>query len=389
MRPPLRPATPPNRAGCRTTYSSARQAPWENPPSRIFVPSMPADSTCATRSPTTPSADDSQGSFDAIGAMNRFGYHVFPAACGASHATPSPRKASRELEDVLRPAHPGHAAECRRLARDRAARQPGAPGRPGAVRWTSPASPSERAYLHRPHRRGDRLQLRLDLTAMPLQPRRQHQPLPQRLDRLVRGEPGAERRELDDVAVGIAGVDALEVDAIHDRRHAQPGTHEALPPRELFLFVLHRERKVMCLSGADARPQRVLVLPLEVRDERARASVLVTPVPVRLIRVVEVRRLSSRAACRGRRYRRHRSRGCPTPMAVMWCMPAISAMSGVIDGTGSGHVFARMASSSRCPLTSGSAGAMNDWPSASAALIDRPARTERRDFENEPSGSLK
>ncbi len=93
MRPPLRPATPPNRAGCRTTYSSARQAPWENPPSRIFVRSMPADSTCATRSPTTPSADDSHGSFDAIGAMNRFGYHVFPAACGASHATPSARKA--------------------------------------------------------------------------------------------------------------------------------------------------------------------------------------------------------------------------------------------------------------------------------------------------------
>ena len=120
MRPPLRPATPPNRAGCRTTYSSARQAPWENPPSRILVRSMPADSTCATRSPTTPSADDSHGSFDAIGAMNRFGYHVFPAACGASHATPSPRKAcasSRMLSAPRTPAMQQNADGSRAIER--------------------------------------------------------------------------------------------------------------------------------------------------------------------------------------------------------------------------------------------------------------------------------
>ena len=49
----------------------------------------------------------------------------------------------------------------------------------------------------------------------------------------------------------------------------------------------------------------------------------------------------------------------------MWCMPRDSAMSGVIVSTGSGHVSAVMASSSRCPLSRCSGGCWNTSPRCS------------------------
>jgi hypothetical protein len=52
-------------------------------------------------------------------------------------------------------------------------------------------------------------------------------------------------------------------------------------------------------------------------------------------------------------------------MPLMWWMPC-SIMSGVISGTGSAHVSASMAASSRWPRTMRCGGSSSSRPSASA-----------------------
>jgi hypothetical protein len=60
-------------------------------------------------------------------------------------------------------------------------------------------------------------------------------------------------------------------------------------------------------------------------------------------------------------------RSMSAPMAVMWCMPSDSAMSGVMAGTGSGQVSAAMRASSRLLTSISGGGARKAWPSASGS----------------------
>src|SRR5579872_646539 len=84
----------------------------------------------------------------------------------------------------------------------------------------------------------------------------------------VGGEPGSERRDLEQNPAWLAEVDRAEVEAIDDRRDVGAGSREALPPRRVLGHltrpgdVVDRARArhaaagrwVVCVQSAAARP---------------------------------------------------------------------------------------------------------------------------------------
>ncbi len=78
------PASP---APCRAKVSSARTAPWLNPPSQIDLRGMPSASSAATASAIAATARSAWGPITAMGARNEVGHQLPPGASGASAAT--------------------------------------------------------------------------------------------------------------------------------------------------------------------------------------------------------------------------------------------------------------------------------------------------------------
>src|ERR671936_2190586 len=93
-----------------------------------------------------------------------------------------------------------------------------------------------------------------------LEVRRQRQPLAQCLERLVGGEPGTQRRDLEEHAARLAEVDRAEIEAVDDGSRPRTRALDALAPR---LVVVHRRRPSHVMDGpgaADAAFRRRLVI---------------------------------------------------------------------------------------------------------------------------------
>src|SRR5919109_5402481 len=95
--------------------------------------------------------------------------------------------------------------------------------------------------------------------------RRQRELFAQVLERLVDGEPGTDRCDLEQDAARLAEVDRAEVEAVDDRRWMRTARAHALVPRRVLVLrrgpgdVVHRActlvarlrgRFVVCIEGA-------------------------------------------------------------------------------------------------------------------------------------------
>src|SRR6187551_3778572 len=88
----------------------------------------------------------------------------------------------------------------------------------------------------------DRLQPRLDRRPSRLQERRQRQPLAQRLHRLVGRKAWAIRRDLEQDAVGLAEIEAAEIEAIDLAAVGDAELVQALRPGVVLRLVGGAER---------------------------------------------------------------------------------------------------------------------------------------------------
>ena len=86
MTEPLNATTPPIARRPRLAYSRLSIAPWLNPPSTIFLPSIPASRAVSMVSSITIRALSSHGVSCSSGAKPLTGYHVLFVACGARNA---------------------------------------------------------------------------------------------------------------------------------------------------------------------------------------------------------------------------------------------------------------------------------------------------------------
>src|SRR3954453_4069360 len=111
--------------------------------------------------------------------------------------------------------------------------------------WKSTSAPSASPSAGRSRtitaRVRERCEDLLDLRAVLLVVRRERERLTERLERLVGGEAGADRRDLEQHAARLAEVDRLEVEAVDHRRRLPTALDHLLPPR-FVLVDLRRER---------------------------------------------------------------------------------------------------------------------------------------------------
>src|SRR5581483_5843544 len=96
---------------------------------------------------------------------------------------------------------------------------------------------------------GQRRQPALELGPVLLVVRRQREVLAERLERLVGGEAGAERRDLEQDPRWLAEVDGAEVEAIDDRGRSAVERLDALAPG---LVLLDRRSPGDVMHGAGA-----------------------------------------------------------------------------------------------------------------------------------------
>src|SRR5690606_3465489 len=106
-----------------------------------------------------------------------------------------------------------------------------ASGKLSSVRWPSGSktvtSTADVLFQH-PHLK--RLQVGGDVLAVRLQPCRQHQLLPQRLNGFVDGEAGTVGGDFEQDAAPLPEVDGREVFAVDDGGHVETGRGHPLPP---------------------------------------------------------------------------------------------------------------------------------------------------------------
>src|SRR5229473_1962898 len=139
-----------------------------------------------------------------------------------------------------------------------------------------------------PFRYCNRTEHALDLTSTLFQPGRQHQVMSKLGYWLIYGKAWPGSRQFYDMPVGIVGIDAFEVDALHNRRDAQASLHQFLTPDELRLFVGNSEGIMVCLSGTHTHTRSFTVITLKVSYQRAGMSISNAPVPVSRVGVVKI-----------------------------------------------------------------------------------------------------
>src|SRR5262249_39641151 len=132
--------------------------------------------------------------------------------------------ANRLAREYPPPSHPVHAPSPAPLLRWQTARPPRQPVTARVDRPRPPVPPVRRScadLLWLPGWNGGGGRPGGVLRPLLLQPGRELQRMPQLGGGFIDREAWASRRQLDDVAVGVGGIDAPEVDAIHDWRDAQ------------------------------------------------------------------------------------------------------------------------------------------------------------------------
>ncbi len=93
-----------------------------------------------------------------------------------------------------------------------------------------------------------------------LEPRRKLQRLAERLQRLIDGESGVSGGDLQQVAVRVTEVDAVEILPVLDVRHVDARADDPLLPDQLDCLVRHAEGNMVDLAGAgDGAPDGVVV----------------------------------------------------------------------------------------------------------------------------------
>src|SRR5256885_14886216 len=128
----------------------------------------------------------------------------------------------------------------------------------------------------------------LELATVLLEPGWQLQMLTEFAYRLVYSKARASRCQFYNVTVRIIGVDALVVDTVQDGCDAQPGFNQLLAPYKLCLFVGNGECIVVRLPGTHAHAGGFLRVALKVGDQRTRATISYSPVPVGRGRIVKI-----------------------------------------------------------------------------------------------------
>src|SRR5690606_14234947 len=139
--------------------------------------------------------------------------------------------------------------------------------------WPSGSSASLRASatssttcwgsrIQHPHLK--RLQVGGDVLAVRLQPCRQHQLLPQRLNGFVDGEAGTVGGDFEQDAAPLPEVDGREVFAVDDGGHVETGRGHPLPPPFLLREAAGPPGDVV--HGTRSAAARRHCLPLEIDD---------------------------------------------------------------------------------------------------------------------------
>ena len=135
-----------------------------------------------------------------------------------------------------------------------------------------------------------RRQPRLDLRAQVLEVRRQRQLLAERLERLVGGEAGAERRDLEQDAARLAEVDRAEAEAVDHRRRPPAGGRDLLAAS----LVLVERRRPTRRGAPSRRPGCRAAVRRRRRRRRSRRAARRARLPARL----EAEPLEERRAAR-------------------------------------------------------------------------------------------
>src|SRR5215216_2949918 len=105
----------------------------------------------------------------------------------------------------------------------------------------------------------NRLQPGLDRRPSRLQERWQRQPLAERLHRLIRRKARAVRRDLEQDAVGLAEIEAAEIEAVDLAAVGDAEFVQALGPGVILRLVGGAERDVVDAAGARPHDRRMLV----------------------------------------------------------------------------------------------------------------------------------